>query len=306
VADSNLGQSLIEMGWDQGSIVAATANVVFFHAEYPVTKAARLAQPQLVAEVEEARKSRKDVLPIGLAATPMKAAAPTEFLVIASQACDIAKSTDTEHSVVALRAFVTSNDRITRAGATNSSKYFLLDADRSLVADASWFALLEKPVLTAFTPAAGIPDDATKRRFAHWIARRFNRPALPDDIAAAVVAPIITNLRFMQDAGDPLISALESVREVRLLRLEGGPPFNARLLLLVGDDVDEDRRADLAAIIGRIHGWLDPKTATLAAAEVRTMFEVSVGDYIQTDQIYLDEFTYRGTTVEGLKPPPAV
>jgi hypothetical protein len=89
-------------------------------------------------------------------------------------------------------------------------------------------------------------------------------------------------------------------------RLDGDPSFTARLLLLVDANLPEDRRADLAAIIGRIRGWLDPKTAKLAAAEVRTLFKVSVGDYIQTDQIYLDEFTYRGASVEGLKPPPAV
>ena len=235
----------------------------------------------------------------------MAVASPKEFLVIASHPCDIAKDSDSDPSVVVLRAFVTKNERLTKAAATNSSRHFLLDPDRGLVADACWIALLEKPVLLAFESAPGAIDDLTRARFANWLGRRFNRPALPDDVVRAVVAPVVENLRQMQSAEDPLLGALESVFEIRLLRITGAPPFSVRLVVIVEASLDTLKRAEIASLLGRIHGWLDPSVARLVAAEVRTHFEISVGDYIQTDQIFLDEFTYRGTTIAGLRPPSA-
>jgi hypothetical protein len=223
--------------------------------------------------------------------------------VIASQSCDIVSNPNDEPVILAFRAFTTSKAPVLASAATNSSRFFLLDEQRNLIADAAISVLIEKPLLAELEPEPGVSDELTRERFARWIAHRFTRPALPDDVVAAVVKPILENLRQMQKDQDPEIATLDTFRELRIARLAGTPPYNVRLLFVMPENEINDGGKALARLVKRMREWLDPRAARITAWDARDLFHISVGDYIRTDKLYLDHYTYKGRTIRGLTPP---
>jgi len=303
MADDALGQRLYEAGWDQGVLLPALPWSVNFHLDDPV-KIARSAQQEAEAAYQKAASLSNTPLPRrGFASMVSR---EKERLVIASQSCDIVKKPSIEPTILAMRAFTTDNVKILRTAGSNSTYHFLLDPHRRLVADATVTALIEKPVLTLFTPEPGAVDVTTQRRFARWLAHRFSRPAIPDEIVAAVVAPILTNLHQMQEADDPDLAALDAVSGIRMNRPIGNLPYNIYLLFIISEAGLPDGGMALARLIRRMRGWFDPSTARLVAWDARTLYQVSAGDYLDMDQIYLDHYTYRGQTIIGLTPPPLI
>jgi hypothetical protein len=203
---------------------------------------------------------------------------------------------------VVMRAFTTENSSILRYADSNSSHYFLLDRKRGLVAESSVMALIEKPVLLNFTPEAGTCDSATQERFARWIAHRFDRSAFDDDVVGAVIKPLLDNLSQMQKDGDPDLDALDNVKEVRLAKITGKPPFDVRLLFIIPEEGLPDKGVALARLVFRIRTWFNPLAARLVAWDARHLYEITVGDYLDTQQIYLEQYTYQGQIIRGLLP----
>ncbi len=229
-----------------------------------------------------------------------------DHLVIVSQDCDIVSNISEEPNVVAMRAFITDNKDILRYGGSNSSHYFLLDDQRGLVAESSIIVLLEKPVLVGLTPELGILDETIKQRFAYWVAHRFNRYAFSDNVVGAVIKPILDNLSKMQEDNDPVLEALDMVREVRLAKIIENPPYEVRLLFVIPENGLPDGGVGLARIISRMRDWFNPLAARLVAWDARHIYEITVGDYNDTQQIYLDHYSYSGRTIKGLLPPPRI
>ncbi len=296
MADLLLGRRLIDAGWDQGVLLPALSWSVVFHREDPITALARKSLKDPVAA--HAAAMAPHVLGSGTMSV-------TDRLVVASQACDIVKSLDVEPTVMAMRVFETTKERILKAAARNSSYHFLLDPDRGLVVDARVLTLIEKPLLATLTPAPGAPDADMRRRFARWLARRYNRPALDDTIVKAVVAPILEHLRALQEAGDAVIDVLDELQEVRLVPPVGPLPYAVRLLFVLPDRGGARREviiAELAALVGQMRDWFDPASARLDGWDAAELYEITAGDYMDTDELLLEEYTYQGRTVRGLQP----
>lgn len=108
----------------------------------------------------------------------------------------------------------------------------------------------------------------------------------------------------MQEASDPELGALEDVREVRIAELSEGPPYDFGLLLIVGEDDLPDGGAGLARLVGRMRDWFVPDMARLVDWAAVDVYQITVGDYLDSERIYLDHYTYRGQTFRGLAPPP--
>jgi hypothetical protein len=225
-----------------------------------------------------------------------------DHLVVASQDCDIVRSLSEEPNIVAMRAFTTDNSNILRYADSNSSRYFLLDRERGLVTESSVMVLIEKPVLLNFTPEPGASDNTTQERFARWIAHRFDRPAFDDDVVGAVIKPLLDNLSQMQKNKDPDLAALDNVKEVRLAKIVGKPPFEVRLLFIIPENGFPDKDVALAHLVSRIRTWFNPLAACLVAWDARHLYEITVGDYLDTQQIYLEQYTYQGRIIQGLLP----
>jgi len=304
MADNMLGEKLYEAGWRQGVLLPALPYSIIYQVNDPLSKIAKKVAKQSAALELKQREvlAAADLPPytIGVASGITREG---DHLVIASQDCDIAGNLSEEPNVVALRAFITENANILRYADSDSSHYFLLDHHRGLVAEASIMVLIEKPVLIDLTPEPGVCNETTKQRFARWIAHHFTRPAFHESIVGAVISPILDHLSQMQKDNDPDLGALDMVREVRLAKIVGRPPFEVRLLFIIPESGLPDNGIALARLVARIGGWFNPLAARLVAWEARHLYEITVGDYLDTERFYLDHYTYRGKTFQGLLPP---
>lgn len=306
MVDNMLGERLYNAGWSQGTLLPVLPWSVIYHVDDPLNKISRTAKRQGSITI-----NRRDALTAaGLSLTNIGVAygitRSSDYLVIASQDCDIVSKLSEEPNVVAMRAFITDNENILRYADGNSAHYFLLDYNRRLVAESSIMVMIEKPVLVNFTPELGVLDITTKERFARWVAHRFNRVAFPENVVGAVIQPILDNFSKMREDNDPDLSALDIVREVRLGKIVGSPPYDVRLLFIIPETGLPDKGIALARLVSRIRNWFNPLAAHLVAWDAFHIYQISHGDYLATQQIYLDHYTYRGQTIRGLLPLPQV
>ncbi len=299
----SIGKQLEDAGWEQGVLLPPLACSVIYLPENPVTSIAKAAAKAAAKSGGDVPLAAAGLAPHHVASGGLRA---SDRLVVVSQTCDIIREPNIEPTVMTMRAFFTDNERILGPAASNSTRNFLLDPDRGLVVDATMVSMVEKPFLATLAPEAGVPDAEARRRFALWLAHRFNRPALPDRVIEAIVTPILENLRSLQEAGDEGLRALDPVREVRIAHPGDQLPYDVRLLFIVPEEGLPDGGAGLAQLVGRMHEWFDPAAARLVAAQPITYHRISVGDYYGTDRIYLDYYTYRGRTIQGLGPLPPI
>src|SRR4051812_20523334 len=123
---------------------------------------------------------------------------PEEWWVVASQDCDIASPAEPQVELV--RAYWTTDKSDIRNAGLNSARRFLLlrrpsktGGEEGLIADATVRTFVEKEALVEDSPLAEAPraDAATVARFRSWLARRYDRPAIPDPIVRAVHKPLV-------------------------------------------------------------------------------------------------------------------
>jgi len=219
-----------------------------------------------------------------------------EWLVLASQACDIVKPEASEPRVDALRAFQTTNETILRMADRNSVRYFLLDPARRLVADASFRVQIEKPVLRLYQPESGLEpgNEERRRRFIRWLARRYDRPALPDAVVKAIGEPIRGLLTALVDGGATPAVALDYVDEVRISGDWKRRPIRFNLLFLVDEAAEDAAPIDLAPIVGSLEEKLDQSSAVLNAWAARSRRGISLADVEATEPLFLEDLSRGG------------
>jgi hypothetical protein len=293
--EQNLGRELYRRGWTQGVLFAPVAVSIAFDPAKALSKLARAAAKKGAVEI---------ALPKGVAhGVASGIAASTERMVLVSQTCDIVRPLNEEPNVFAMPVFKTENTRILGPAARNSTRYFLLDASRGLIVDATTVAVIEKPLLEALTPEVGISTDDQRRRFGRWLARRFRRPALEDDLVAAIVKPILENLRALQAEGRLDMELLDQILEARIHMASSTLPYAFDLLFMVEVGDLQAMELRLAPLVGEMRSWFRPEAASLRTWYARCYADISVADYEASDQIYLDEYSYRGGSIRGLIAP---
>lgn len=302
--DGNLGKRLFEAGWRQGTLLPALPYSVVYHTDNPLNKIAKTANKQAIAERNRRGKETSTNIDLPTHGVANGITRKEDFLVVVSQDCDIVSNFSEEPNIVTMRAFITDNKQVLKYASSNSSHYFLLDYTRGLVAESSILALIEKPVLGSFNPEPGAKDELTRSRFARWAAHRFDRYAFPDDIIGAVIKPILDNLSKLQASNSPYLAALDAVREVRLAKIMGEPPYEVNLLFIIPESGLTDKGIGLASLVAQMKEWFNPLAARLVSWDARHLYEVTVGDYLDTQQIYLDHYTYQEKVIQGLLPPP--
>src|SRR5579872_5069817 len=256
MVDDRLGELLYKAGWNQGILLPALPYSVIYKVDEPLSKIAKSANKNRgVAGSGQKGASAATGLPSGKIGVAFGITRQEDRLVIASQDCDIVRNVNEEPNIVAIRAFVTENERILRYANGNSSRYFLLDHNRGLVAESSLMVLIEKPVFLDLKPEPGAFDTATKLRFARWVAHRFDRFPFPDTVVGAVIKPLLENFSQMQRDNDAELDALDVVREIRLAQIDGPPPFDIRILFIIPESGLPDGGLALARLVNRIRGW---------------------------------------------------
>ncbi len=215
-------------------------------------------------------------------------------LVVVSQDCDVYAPSNTEPFVEALPAtWSTDRGDIFRARKGNSSRFFLLQEEtgRGLIADARYRVQIQKEALVAAEFAAIFDSDDQRVRFSRWLAGRYDRPAIADELVDAIHKPTVKAVSALKKSS-PLYRILDRIGELRFSLAKVDVPYVVHFIGLLenGDQLTVEEEADII-------GWLDgvlvrddgPVSEILVA--FRTPESISLHDYVRTTRLQLDHFS---------------
>jgi hypothetical protein len=269
-----LGRRLLDLGWRQGAFLTA--------------RGTRYAWLRRDAGGAEAPKDWSIASQEGH---------PDEWWVVASQDCDIAAKA--EPRVELLRASWTKDKGAIREARRNSVRKFLLRTrqlpdgkQEGLIADALIRVHVEKEALLELTPGAELPrlDASTLDRFKVWLARRYDRPAVPDPIVDAIQKPLVEAIRSLPD-DDPVSPLLGQLDEIRFHTPDAVAPFRVSLLFIhtKGEPLKPTDEAELI-------GWMEQVLTGngkvhIEATNFRDLGSIDVASYLGMTRLTLDEFS---------------
>ncbi len=217
------------------------------------------------------------------------------LLVVVSQDCDIFAPSKTEPCVEAITARWSSNrSEIHSARKGNSARLYLLkeeEGGRALIADARRRIHIDKEALRCTKFTAVLRGDHARARFASWVAGRYDRPAIADEVVEHIQKPVVKGIDLLLQTGDTRLHLIDRVDEFRF-SVFGSGPLGVDFIALI-DDADElsaEEEADLGE-------WLQDVLVKEGGPvqEVRIAFRgprtISLHDYEQTTRLPLDHYT---------------
>lgn len=292
----NVGKELIRLGWRQGSVL----------------KAASAQKSWLVLNISQGilPDQTNDVISSDVWSIQQENLDPNDFLVIASQTCDIQRSPRLEPYVEALRAYWTSERNIIHEAGKNSIRRFLIqrrnDSDgkvEGLIADATVRIQIAKNSLVGLTPLANFEenDRITSRRFRKWLAGRYDRPAIPDDLVLSIQKPIIKAISKLHPK-DEKNDILDGIREILFLPQNKTAPFLIDMLFIRHEtnhapEVSDENAAKLA-------GWISDVlkkggNAELAHWDILSLKQISAYDYAHAYELPTDQYSLNQDDIDG-------
>ena len=274
-----VGELLLSRGCRQGSLLKTAAHTSWLEH---VTEDEPSALPKWTAKIEEEENAQ---------------------WVLVSQDCDINARPEVEPRVEVVTARWSTDPReILQARKGNSSRLFLLseENERALLADARRRAHLKKESLLAAGFATIFSTEPERMRFARWVAGRYDRPAIPDQIVNAVHKPIVKSLESVlkkREKEKPEIAKLkkllnEVVEEIRFHSSGASSSMTIDFLLIVDSTIELS--AEEEAILS---GWLEDVVVTKGGPveAIRVTFfnvtNLSVADYVATTRLMLDQYS---------------
>lgn len=229
-----------------------------------------------------------------------------ERLVVASQDCDILAKPEQEPYVELLICKEEKPERCVRLVEGNSSRWFLLDADKCLVAQAFQRIHVKKEALEQLELEGWSLGGEALERFARWLARRYIRPAFPDEFVEAYQGPV--NGVFEETPTEVMECFSQVVSEIRVSKSSTqGPPYDLEFLLLTaGEDLYEEEAEAIALVQEGMETALSASSLVDSVRfHFRTLYETSIAEYFASDPIYLEHLTYAGEEQpRGAKSPP--
>lgn len=287
----NVGIELIHRGWNQGSFLPATSIQKLWFV---------LATTN---EISQNLLSSRDNLNLpGNWVLQKEALHENDLLIVISQPCDIQKPPKHEPYVEIMRAYWTSDRGIIHDARRNSVRQFLLSLceledgqEKALIVDATVRLLLDKISLLHLLPQAGFAGDdkVTPQLFRRWLARRYDRPALPDELVNAIQKPIIKAIGKLHPMHD-VHSTLDSIGEILFLLRNKALPYQVDLLFIREErnnapPVNDEQTAKLA-------GWIAEVLKKRGSAEVcdwslLSRDEISVKDYENAYELPTDQYS---------------
>ncbi len=275
--ETYVGRRLYNAGWKQGTILRSTA--------------LKFAYGTLASDGESIETGERSVK-------------NRECLVVASQDCDIlSKSEPYLEVLICTKETAKFCAKLVEG---NSSRWFLVDADKRLVAQAPYRVHLQKEALEKFEPEGWSLDGEALERFARWLARRYIRPAYPNEFVEVFQEPFD---QVFENASETTVEDFSRVvREVRISKSSTqGPPYNIDFVLLtLREDLLEQELDALVSMQERITEALG-QLSQIGSVEfsIRTLYEISAAEFFATDPVYLEYLTHEGTaSAEGAQPPP--
>jgi len=282
------GEELIRLGWRQGSVLKATS--------------AQKSWLVLKTSEETSQHQTSNFPSLDIWSLQQEPLNEDDFLVIASQTCDILRPSRLEPYIEALRAYWTSERNIIHEAGKNSIRRFLIQRHinsdgkvEGLIADATVRIQIAKDALLGFTPLANFEenDRIMSRRFRKWLAERYDRPAIPDDLVLSIQKPIIKAIGKLNSKDDKH-TILDNIREILFLPQNKTIPFLIEMLFIRDEQSDttslnEENAAKLA-------GWISDVLrkggkADLAHWEILSLKEISAYDYANAYELPTDQYS---------------
>ncbi len=228
-------------------------------------------------------------------------------LILITQTCDI--KSKLESRVEALVCKLQRNEQFLLNADSNSVRWFLIDPRTGLVAYAVYRLQVDKRVLQQLTPEPWHSGATRFRRFRDWLARRYDRPALPDEMVDHFQKPLEAALkRFAEDQPEMAWTFNQAVREIRVNEPDSeNPPFHLRLLMMMrrGTSQDQAEAIDRAidTVMAELSNTLNPRLVILDPQPAKAAEQlISVADYFATRRLFLDYMTYQGEEIQGAEP----
>ena len=275
--DPPSGRALYEQGWRQGTLFRST--------ELSISVNHRDERGQFVAGGRKV-KAR-------------------EALIVATQDCDIVSPDEDYIEAIVCKpenqAFCLRVDR-------NSAGHFVIDPATYLTAKASSRLLITKGDLAGLTPQPWPSTEERFARFVRWLAGRFDRPAIPDDLVGAVATPI-ERLLAQLDAEQPgvTVALSRAIQDWRIsLPSRDMPPFDVQLILLLsGDTLSAEGATAIDIVADEARRSLDPAQVLLHPdLLVVPDDEFSLREARRSRPLFLEQLTFRGDERIGAPPMP--
>lgn len=229
----------------------------------------------------------------------------SDKLIVISQTCDIKVALGAEPRVEALVCSVLPANFVQQIR-PNSARWFVIDRDANLVAVARDRVLVSKQVLAHVTPEPWPGSAELRDDFVRWLARRYDRPAVPDLMVSAFQKPVEAAVRELMD-GDVSVGAVFNsvVREVRInLPEDLPPPLQLEVtFLLVRRELTPTELSALETIFDAALHAVDASVVKLAPhPRVLSAEEMSVADYFSTVRLFFDDITMDGMPADAAEP----
>jgi len=228
---------------------------------------------------------------------------PKEQMVVISQDCDILAADEPF-----VEALICRQDKASFCAKVerNSARFFVVDPPNCWLAVAYHRVQIAKSDLLALTPKPWPADTKRLERFVRWLARRYDRPAIPDQLVKAFQVPLAQALEVLDSASPTAglaISRATTEWRVTLPSTEQ-PPFHVQLLLLLSVHTLSAEEANAIALAEeRIRATIDPDVVRLhPIVRMVTEEELSLKEYRATCLLFLEPLTYRGEEVVGAPP----
>jgi hypothetical protein len=226
-----------------------------------------------------------------------------EKLVLLTQDCDILSGAEpyVEAMICVTEKKRDFLERIDR----NSSRWFVIDPENGLVAEAKYRVQISKKLLETLKPEPWPGHPERLRRFIRWLGRRYDRPAIEDEIVEVFQKPLEKVFERLLEEQPALVATFNrAVHEVRVnIPLRESIPFDLHLILLTKSEGLSEEEADaIDDIIDEIVAIVDPGQVELDETRILSAETMSVAEYFGTRPIFLEYHSYQGDEVTGAEP----
>lgn len=275
-----LGEELFELGWKQGTLFYAPS------ACFSWNKLSGNTPDNSI--VQEMRKLGSK-----------------EKFVLITQDCDLIASEAEEPYIEAILCKTEKQRFVSKINA-KSARWFVVDAQTGLVAHAKYRTQFDKKILSSFTPEPWPNGPNRLDEFIRWLARRYDRPSIPDAIVDAFQRPLDRRVAELKQMHPTIFAAFNGiVSDVRVkLPASEIPPFNLQLILLIkSEELSEEEANAMSFFEQAVRESLDTTLVNLDPdMRIVSEEEISMKEYYASRPIYLGDYTYQGGEIEGARP----
>lgn len=278
-------------GWEQGTLLWDVGDVFLFAPAQPIS-----AEAEAAAEVSSGSSMEIDAA--------IRDAVEGQLSVLVTHTCDIVKPPTKYPRVEVLGCFVEQDRSRLHQANTNSARYFLINREVGLIADAATRTSIEKAVLLSRRPMNWPSSDIRLKRFRSWLGSRYTRPVDPDEVVEVLNNPIIDRVKNIRKNNvNGFSDVLDLVRSVHVLRKNGSKPYDVTLLFFVEEKNWEESRETIPGLFEDLHEQVSPGDVTLSY-EVTTEQRITLSDYLATTYFDLNSYSYEGEDTVGAEPIP--